>query len=255
MGAGYAMRNCVKPCGSLDTQNTRLLDYVDVTDDSEMPIIHDTLLSPPAEIMIWEGRPRLYAGKFVHLYTEDYRFEQLWRRPEFYLPKIQAFAGIFSPDFSLFRDWNIHVQRNNVYRSRLLGAYWQANGIPVIPIVSWAGPKTYSFCFDGIPEGSMVAVSTVGVHREREARAMFKAGLKEMLDRIHPRAVICYGRIEKLLGEVPEHFYPYKPDLVAKVSPLYKYVRRDARLIPQDGPLVHLETPDGPRRELVEALA
>ena len=68
MGAGYAMRNCVKPHGSLDTQNTRLLDYVDVTDDSEMPIIHDTFLSPPAEIMIWEGRPRLYAGKFVHLY-------------------------------------------------------------------------------------------------------------------------------------------------------------------------------------------
>ena len=81
----------------------------------------------------------------------------------------------------------------NIYRSRLLGNYWQRNGITVIPTISWAEPETFQFCFDGIPKGSIVAVSTIGVKRAEESFKVWKDGMNEMIKRIEPSHIIVYG--------------------------------------------------------------
>ena len=239
MGAGYAMRNSTRPSGSLDVLNTRLLDGLAVTPDLEMPIIRDDLLDIPEEIARWDRKYKEHKGDTVHLYTEDYRFEVWWSRPELTTEKMieSGWAAVFSPDFSAFRDWNINNQRQNVFRSRLLGAYAQSRGIPVIPTIQWAGPKSYEFCFDGIPEGSMVSISTVGVHRDREARLLFLKGYEEMIDRIRPRAVLAYGKLENLLGELPDHVYAYAPDAVARRSPRHEVARRDRALVGDYDPI------------------
>lgn len=76
----------------------------------------------------------------------------------------------------------------------------QSNGIHVIPSVVWGEADTFGFCFDGIEKGSVVAVSTVGVRNEKD---YFMAGYRELMKRIEPTAVICYGKpFEEMTGNV-----------------------------------------------------
>ena len=82
------------------------------------------------------------------------------------------------------------IQLFNVFRSRWCGAYWQSQGLTVIPNVSWGDSSTFEFCFDGIEEGSIVAVGTIGCKRSKLA---FMRGYNEMLKRIKPSAIICFG--------------------------------------------------------------
>lgn len=66
----------------------------------------------------------------------------------------------------------------NTFRSRWCGAYLQSKGIKVIPTVAWGEPNTFWFCFDGIEKGSIVAVSTLGVRKEK---ALFMQGYNELV--------------------------------------------------------------------------
>lgn len=86
------------------------------------------------------------------------------------------------------------IQIMNVYKNRWLGAYWQSKGLTVIPTVSWSLAQSFEFCFDGIEKGSIVAVSTVGCLK---SRLNFLRGYNELLNRIEPEKVICYGKIFK----------------------------------------------------------
>ena len=42
--------------------------------------------------------------------------------------------------------------------------------IVVISTLSWAEPETFSFCFEMLEQGGVVAVSTVGVMRNKSAQ-------------------------------------------------------------------------------------
>lgn len=100
----------------------------------------------------------------------------------------------------------------NIYRSRAIGAYYQSQGIKVIPTISWAEPETYKFCFMGVPQGSIVSISTVGVKKNKSALKIWKDGMDEMIKRIQPSVVLDYGG--KLDYEYPEdvevHYFDNK---------------------------------------------
>lgn len=84
----------------------------------------------------------------------------------------------------------------NIYRSRLLCNYWQRNGIKVIPTISCAEPDTFQFCFDAIPEGSIVAISTIGVKWSTDSMKIWKDGTDEMIRRVKPTVILeCGGDI------------------------------------------------------------
>ena len=83
----------------------------------------------------------------------------------------------------------LSVQIHNTFRSRWCGAYLQSKGFTVIPTVYWGQPQSYMYCFDGIEKGSVVALSTLGVKKEKD---FFLQGYNEMLRRIEPSAIICY---------------------------------------------------------------
>ena len=96
----------------------------------------------------------------------------------------------------------------NVYRSRLIGQIMQDAGIRVIPTVSWAEQETYAFCFDGLPEGGNVAVSTVGVMRDKEAQRIFKDGMAAMIEKVKPALILMYGKpMPEACGDVPFRSY------------------------------------------------
>lgn len=129
----------------------------------------------------------------LHCFIDDYQIERLWTSPLEYVEKILEYDCFLTPDFSLYTDMPMAMKVWNVYRSRLVGQVMQDSGVTVIPTVSWAEPETFSFCFDGLEKGSVVAVSTIGVKKSKSAFAVWKSGMDELIKRLEPSAVLCYG--------------------------------------------------------------
>lgn len=138
--------------------------------------------------------------KGLHFFVDDYQFTRLWSNPDAYLELLQKFKCVCTPDFSTYTDFPKAVQIFNHYRKHWLGAYWQSNGITVIPTISWSDKASFEWCFDGEPLGGAVAVSSVGTQMNSDARALFLAGYREMLVRLQPSIIYFYGSIPNGCG-------------------------------------------------------
>lgn len=143
----------------------------------------------------------------AHFYYDDYKFIQAWRDPDKYLHILKKFKAVISPDFSLYTDFPRALQILSCYRRQWCGRYWQEKGIDVIPDVVWGDEKSFDYCFDGIPEGGTVAVSTVGVADDDmwngEMGDLFRAGYEEMMKRLCPSTVLFYGsKVDGLDGNI-----------------------------------------------------
>jgi hypothetical protein len=154
-------------------------------------------------------------AKAVHCFVDDYQFCRLWNNADRYLQMLGKFICVCSPDFSTFTDMPIAMQIYNHYRKHWIGAYLQMNGIKVIPTISWSTPDSFDWCFDGEPTNSIVAVSSVGTQKNKEAKKLFDAGYNEMIRRLNPSEVIFYGK-------VPEEF----DWNVIRVDPYYKRIEK-----------------------------
>ena len=153
----------------------------------------------PENLAAWNmPRHRDYAavsGGALHFFLDDYRFEAAWSAPERLLPRVLAVGAALTPDFSIWRGMPKAAQVWNVYRSRWCGAYWQSNGVEVIPTACWGAPDTFDFCFDGIPAGSTVAVSSMGIRSSKEDQQLFRDGVSELISRTQPRLLLAYGQL------------------------------------------------------------
>jgi len=127
----------------------------------------------------------------VHFFEDDERFDEVWKNPAAYLDELKRYKQLLSPDFSLYTDMPLVLQLINTYRSRWCGAYWQSQGLTVAPSIAWSDKRSFSFCFDGIDQGSVVAVSTLGC---RDVKELFMAGFEKMCEIIEPATVICYDK-------------------------------------------------------------
>ena len=132
-------------------------------------------------------------NKGVHFFIDDYQFERIWQSPDRYLFALKDFPCVLTPDFSLYTDMPMALKIYNVYRSRLIGQKMQRYGLEVIPTLQYAGQDTLGWCFNGIEGGGTVAVSTVGVMRDKEAARIWSAGMEAALEKVQPKTVVCYG--------------------------------------------------------------
>lgn len=135
------------------------------------------------------------SDKGVHFFLDDYQFARLWNNPAAYMQLLKQFDVVFTPDFSLYSDFPVAMQIYNHYRKHWLGAYWESNGIEVIPTICWSDERSFDWCFDGEPVGGTVAVSSVGTQNNKEAKAAFILGYNAMLDRLKPKTIIFYGNV------------------------------------------------------------
>lgn len=178
------------------TNNAYKLDLIDaeaVDGFYQMPIIEcDHYI--PKEIKSFNYALSSEENNFgIHFYIDDYQFERVWNSPYDYIETLQKYDCIFSPDFSLYTDMLMPNKIWNIYRSRLIGQFYQRCGIKVIPTISWAEKETFDFCFDGIPKHSIVSVSTIGVKDSEEAFQMWADGMDAMIEKIAPKAILVYG--------------------------------------------------------------
>lgn len=143
----------------------------------------------------------------LHGFVDDYRIDRLWNNPAKYLRFLSQFNAVVEPDFSVYANEPIAVGIWNIYRSRWLANYWSERGISVIPRACWAGEDSFPFCFEGTPQGSTIAIATMGIRDGSER--LFLNGFREAIARLSPTAVLVYGgRFQRELKELfPNCFF------------------------------------------------
>lgn len=135
------------------------------------------------------------ADKGIHFFVDDYQFLRLWKNPSQYINLLKQFRVVFTPDFSLYTDFPVAMQIYNHYRKHWLGAYWQSQGITVVPTIGWSDSQSYDWCFDGEPVGGTVAVSSVGTQNNKHAKQLFIDGYNQMIQRLNPQTIVFYGDV------------------------------------------------------------
>jgi len=166
-------------------------------------------------------------NKTIHFFTYDWLFESVYNKPEEAAEKLKNHYAILSPDFSVYTDMPIALQIYSTFKNRRCGAYWQNLGFKVIPTVEWGDERSFEFCFDGVEQGSVVAVSTYG----RKNQEGFLLGYNKMLGVIQPSTIICYGEPFKGMKGNIKVISPYDyKEIASKIGTektLEKYLEGD----------------------------
>jgi hypothetical protein len=102
---------------------------------------------------------------------------------------LKRYEGALSPDYSIYRDMPLVLQKMIVYKRRVLTFWRQSNGIELIPNVRWGDERSYPFCFDGIEHRSTVVVGTLGTIQNR---AYFIRGLNALAEASSPCTTLVY---------------------------------------------------------------
>jgi hypothetical protein len=86
----------------------------------------------------------------VHFYVDDYRFENVWRKPNRLLTaNIQA---VIEPNTSIFDTTPVAYGLHQIYRKRWIARYWQEQGLSVYADLN-VSSKFYDYNRMGIPQG------------------------------------------------------------------------------------------------------
>ena len=176
--------------------NYDLLDGLTLTENG-FPVMEPVKELPKVDEVIEinrvitnKGRP---GNQGVHFFVDDYQYERVWNRPTDWLERLKKYRFVIQTQFSLYTDFPRPIQQYNHYRNQLLGAWWQREGICVVPTPEWGDEKTLNWVFDGLPEGGWFAVSTVGAMRYRDAKINYIRGMRRFIDEKHPEGLLIYG--------------------------------------------------------------
>lgn len=195
--------------GCQDMWNAFMLKGAEFTLGSDLPICPCTAKVVPRRLISFpeakhifrttlKANPEFHVDAFIHFYIDDQKFDGprtgIWVKPYETLEIIRHFSGIITPDFSTHADFPDGLKRYNILRMRQFGYWLTTEGIAVINNVRWGTKETWSYCFDGIPYNSVVAVGTVasGI-RSIENRFDFDEGLFKMVEYLKPHTIIVYG--------------------------------------------------------------
>lgn len=158
-----------------------------------LPVLAKCEVVPNGLVCFDEVKAQTDRNQFLHAHTTDDKLEGMWLNPERYLRRFSEFQGIYPPDFSQYTDMDRPASIWNLYRMRVMSAYYSAQGLHVMPVATWNTPDSFSYTFDGLPQRGMIGVSTVGVLRNPRYQELFVIGYAEMVKRLKPELVVLYG--------------------------------------------------------------
>lgn len=176
------------------------------------------------------SKHKVFKDSCVHFYLDDYRIERFWRGPENYIRAIKRFDVAISPDFSMLLDMPLAQQMWNCWRNKVLAYYMQKCGIITIPNVGWGSTESLDWAFDGIPEHSILAVTSQGCMKKEDylCKQTFLNGLHELMRRKSPIKLLVYETF-------PEEWkirFPIPIIVIEPFSASFRTKRRIAKNIP-----------------------
>ena len=136
----------------------------------------------------------------VYFFLDDYQFERVYNQPKKWANILKEFAAVLTPDFSMYSDFPLPIQKYNHFRKHWCGALWQKLGMKVYPTVGWSDRNSFQWCFLGEPHGSTVALSNIGCVKEFEEE--FRLGYNEMIRQLKPKTILLFGYKMKLKGDI-----------------------------------------------------
>ncbi|MCF0109130.1 MAG: DUF4417 domain-containing protein [Erysipelotrichaceae bacterium] len=132
---------------------------------------------------------------FVHFYEFDVNFLGIRRTINNRMEDFKKCGGVITPDFSIYRDRPLIVQKMNTFLNRMIGAILQNNGVYVVVNIRAGDERTYQFCCKGAPKHSIIAVGAVSAMKKKEEIEVFAKGLNFIIQTLEPTDIIVYGKL------------------------------------------------------------
>ena len=180
-----------------DVFNSFLVSSATYYGIEELPVVKSCNKIPNKIITFSEAMKTNDYNQWVCFYELDYLFMRVWKQPRRYIEKLKKFNGVISPDFSLYVNMPLCMQKYHTYMGRALANWFIENGIDVIPNVRVGDNRTYDFVFDGLNSGDIVAIGTIGTCRKNIERKILVEGIRETIRRLNPSNIIIYGSLPK----------------------------------------------------------
>lgn len=188
--------------GCKDVFNAFLVRNADYEGYDEIPVLRPTYNLPNQIITFSKAVLSQDYDQWVCFYEDDAAFVRLWNNPTKYLPILKRFNGIITPDFSLYQDMPLCMQKWNIYRSRAIGVWLQENGVKVIPNIRWADFRTHRAACLGISTHSVISIGSHGALKDVVIRKNFVAGLDYVIHTLSPSGLVVYGAMpEAIFGK------------------------------------------------------
>lgn len=171
------------------------LEGIEITSDYDMPIVKAVTDVQPRNLVSFNNAKycKDKENSWYHFYIHDVHFERFWKDTNKYLPMLAKFEGGISPDYSIYLDMPWPQQVYNSWRNKYMACLLQQLGKPVIPNVGWSDESSYDWAFSGIPEKSILAITTQGCIQNRVCKQSLLNGLHELVRRKNPTKIIVYG--------------------------------------------------------------
>lgn len=187
-----------RPCKDLLERKKHLLNLQWHNDFQTTGVEGFPMLKPFADdlpsifISFSERNKRLYDCG-VHCFLYDYMIEQTWNAPSRVVQSLKQYRCVVAPDFSIFTDMPRALNVWNIYRNRWISSYWQSQGINVVPSASWGSVDSFEYCFDGLPENSVIAIGHSTIGKEKPFKRLYRMGVETLIDKKHPTKLFVYG--------------------------------------------------------------
>ena len=140
----------------------------------EMPLIKAPKhIITPTGMVPWSRRGYDHIpDDFVCFYEMDPLFSDVLLAVDEHVEELTRFAGVISPDCSLYYEMPLAAQIANTYLNRSVGYQLQQRGLYVVPNIRWGDERTYTTCelpeklaFLGVEKRSVVSIGTYGVSK------------------------------------------------------------------------------------------
>lgn len=193
-----------------DVMKEYLLTEAELCGKYDFPALYSSVNIPGSDTIDFEnsfGRKiKNHRDLTVNFYIDDMKFQRMWNNPDKYIEHLKCFHSVISPDFSIAvgnNGMSVAMQLWNKYRNHVLGHYMALNGVKIIPNVNVLPEYCWDWCFDGLPQESLIACSTVGRMQNKESKKEFCDGFSEMVKRLKPSRVIVVGKLpEEIRNDV-----------------------------------------------------
>jgi len=174
-----------------------LIEGADLTENYEFPILQPCYEIPKDLVAFSKNKETENLNSFVHFYERDKDILPFARNPRNYFSRLSQFKGVIGCDISMYRNMPLAMQIAHTYYNRALSFWLQNHGLSVIPNVRYGDARSYSFCFEGIPQNSVISIGTYGCIKEKDDIDNHIRGVAETIKQLGPKAIIFYGTINK----------------------------------------------------------
>lgn len=125
----------------------------------------------------------------LHCFVDDWRIEAIWRHRFKMVDKVILSGFAVLPDFTVETDTPLIHAVYQVWRSRVIGRYWQDHGVNVIPALQWSRPSINPHLFADLDQCDIVAVRSP----TRGSEAEWIQCAEQFLSFHQPKLVLHFG--------------------------------------------------------------